>query len=260
MARHDRATRPRVSAAMSDKPEAPASGEQTGSCRYRLTTDSPFYCIRDSGHDGDHAFDRVHWTFLPAEEEIVALEADLARERELRQAAEQERDTAEVLLREERRQVATAGRERDYYRDGYEIALDQWEQCRDGWDAAERERNRQWDDAEVARQGLWTAEAALAALEAELAREREQTQRWRKAAIDYINVLETERELRQAASAKVVVWEERAALRQRKLKAAERERDYYRDGYEIALDQWEQSRDGWDAAEAALAALKAKYD
>ena len=69
-----------------------------------------------------------------------------------------------------------------------------------------------------------------------------------------------ERELRQAAEAKVVVWEERAALRQRKLKTAERERDYYRDGYEIALDQWEQCRDGWDAAEAALATLQAKHD
>ena len=100
----------------------------------------------------------------------------------------------------------------------------------------------------------------IAALEAALAHEREQTQRWRKAAIDYINVLETERELRQAAEAKVVVWEERAALRQRKLKTAERERDYYRDGYEIALDQWEQCRDGWDAAEAALATLQAKHD
>jgi len=46
---------------------------------------------------------------------IAALATGLARERELRQAAE---------------------RERDYYRVGYEIALDQWEQCQDGWDAA----------------------------------------------------------------------------------------------------------------------------
>ena len=72
---------------MSDKPEAPASGEQTGSCRYRLTTDSPFYCIRDSGHDGDHAFDRVLWPFLPAGEKIVPLEAALRRERARVEAA-----------------------------------------------------------------------------------------------------------------------------------------------------------------------------
>ena len=174
---------------MSDsKPEAPASHNE------------PWHGIHDSegpslmhlGHTHEvtasrDSFDLTGEVQAEPSRRIAALEAALAHERELRQAAEREVQRLKSdwedygkTWDEMRRVVAELRRERDYYRDGYEIALDQWEQCRDGWDAAERERNRQWDDAEVARQGLWTAKAALATLQAK----HDDLVRWRRGLTD----------------------------------------------------------------------------
>src|SRR3990167_4858388 len=50
---------------------------KTRLCRYRLTTDSPFYCAQEEGHKGYHAYDRMHWCFEPAEEEIAQLRAEV---------------------------------------------------------------------------------------------------------------------------------------------------------------------------------------